>query len=411
MQKIIYLFFLLMLLAILANAQVPGSISYQGFLTTNGVDPVTDGNYDLTFTFYNGSSPVLARGPINTPVSKGLFTVIIGGGLSGSTNEPIPLTDLTFWNRSLTVGIKIGAAAELTPRTTLTAVTYAFTAASVDNTHVQDLMDGTLSGSKVGTGISAANITTGTVSNAVLDDDLDDLVDGSLSGSKVGSGISATNITTGTLPSTVLDADLQDLADGSLDGSKIGSGISTANLTGTIGNTLLDADLQDLGDGSLTGSKVGTGINADNISTGTLPDARLESTVNVNALDVATGLVTVSSTGYTKLGGGTVSVTSSPAGAAISFPSIRVVKITGTCAAADATASVTITGITDAKVLSVDVIVDYGTNDFVHAGYTVSSGLLFNYYLQNGILYIRNITGSSSGLAGRPFKAIITYEE
>ena len=40
----------------------------------------------------------------------------------------------------------------------------------------------------------------GTIDNTRLDDDLQDLADGSLSGSKVGSGISADSITTGTLP-------------------------------------------------------------------------------------------------------------------------------------------------------------------------------------------------------------------
>lgn len=36
-----------------------------------------------------------------------------------------------------------------------------------------------------------------------------------------------------------------------------------------------DADLDDLADGTLSGSKVGTGISAANVTTGTLPDARL----------------------------------------------------------------------------------------------------------------------------------------
>lgn len=39
--------------------------------------------------------------------------------------------------------------------------------------------------------------------------------------------------------------------------------------------TNIDADVKDLEDGSLTGSKVGTGISADNITSGTLPLARL----------------------------------------------------------------------------------------------------------------------------------------
>lgn len=41
----------------------------------------------------------------------------------------------------------------------------------------------------------------------------------------------------------------------------------------------LDADLTDLSDGSLTGSKVGTGINGDNVTSGTLADARIASTI------------------------------------------------------------------------------------------------------------------------------------
>jgi len=40
-----------------------------------------------------------------------------------------------------------------------------------------------------------------------------------------------------------------------------------------------DADLTDLADGSLTGSKVGTGISGTNITTGTVPDAQIASTI------------------------------------------------------------------------------------------------------------------------------------
>jgi|LGOV01.1.fsa_nt_gb hypothetical protein len=41
----------------------------------------------------------------------------------------------------------------------------------------------------------------------------------------------------------------------------------------------LNANLTDLADGSLSGGKVGTGINADNISTGTVADAHIASTI------------------------------------------------------------------------------------------------------------------------------------
>ncbi len=229
-----------------------------------------------------------------------------------------------------------------------------------------DLADGELTGSKVGLGINASNITANNLaianggtaaSNATdarsnlglaigsdvqaYDTDLDDLADGSLSGSKVGSGINASNITANSLAIAnggtaannasdartnlglaigtnvqAFDADLTDLADGSLTGSKVGTGINASNITtnslaitnGGTGATSVagartnlslvpgtniqafDADLTDLADGSLTGSKVGTGINASNITTGTLTDARLESTIDVTRINTTGGI-------------------------------------------------------------------------------------------------------------------------
>jgi hypothetical protein len=41
----------------------------------------------------------------------------------------------------------------------------------------------------------------------------------------------------------------------------------------------LDADLTDLADGELTGSKVGTGINADNVTSGTIAEARIHADI------------------------------------------------------------------------------------------------------------------------------------
>ena len=69
-----------------------------------------------------------------------------------------------------------------------------------------------------------------------------------------------------------------------------------------------DADLTDLADGSLTGSKVGTGINGDNVTTGTVADARIASTIArdteipaVNTL--ATATLSCSSTQIAKYNG------------------------------------------------------------------------------------------------------------
>lgn len=240
---------------------------------------------------------------------------------------------------------------------------------------LDDLADGSLSGSKVGSGIAAANIASGSLGSNVVassvalsgfysdatvrsnlglaigtnvqawDTDLDDLADGSLSGSKVGSGVPAANIASGSLGANVVassvalsgfysnatvrsnlglaigtdvqawDADLDDLADGSLSGSKVGSGVPAANIaTGSLGSNVMassvalsgfysdatirsnlglaigtnvqawDADLDDLADGSLTGSKVGSGVPAANIAAGSLGSSVLASSFPVTGV-------------------------------------------------------------------------------------------------------------------------------
>ena len=144
------------------------------------------------------------------------------------------------------------------------------------NMHLADLADGTLTGSKVGTGINATNITTGTLPNAQLDADLAAIGNLTLTQNQfyvrtgVGSGPAdkAITISPGEFS---LSATPDTLTIASVVGSKVGVGINASNITtGTLPNAQLDADLQDLADGSLGGSKVGTGIDATNITAGTL---------------------------------------------------------------------------------------------------------------------------------------------
>lgn len=112
---------------------------------------------------------------------KGLFTLILGNG-QGSNNAALPLTlgDVQYY-----VGIEADGQPELSPRVSLTAVPYAFVANTVKT-------------------VNASTISSGTVPDARLSVHLQDLADGSLTGSKVGTGINASNVTTGTLPASVI---------------------------------------------------------------------------------------------------------------------------------------------------------------------------------------------------------------
>ena len=188
-----------------------------------------------------------------------------------------------------------------------------------------DLSDGSLTGSKVGTGINAANIT-GNFSNiniagAGVINFLDDGFGGDSQIKNLGGlGFESDNgifflsdtdffeeiniygnlnfeATGGTInlpPGSVTLSDMANLAQGKIIGRwSAGAGVPQT-VTPAPGDfylspadgylslqpipSNLDPDLVDLADGSLTGSKVGTGISASNITTGTLPPARLSIT-------------------------------------------------------------------------------------------------------------------------------------
>lgn len=68
--------------------------------------------------------------------------------------------------------------------------------------------------------------------------------------------------------------------------------VNGTNLMAAVnGKQASDADLDDLADGSLTGSKVGTGISGDNVTTGTVADARIAATIARLASPTFTGTV------------------------------------------------------------------------------------------------------------------------
>jgi hypothetical protein len=246
-MKKVLLTVLIMLGATAAISQVPGTLSYQGILVqTTGPNigqPVNDGTYNVIFRFFNvetGGSSLFTRGGVSglaVTTYKGMFTTVIGSNIpNDGSNSPL---DPTLFNGELWVELAVNGQT-ITPRVRLTTTPYAFRAQAANT-------------------LDAAGLT-GTVPNTVLDADLQDLADGTLTGSKVGTGVPAANITglgaLATLSSvtsaTITDATIAtaDLADGSVTLVKhADNSVNSAKI--------VDASIAtgDLADGSVTLAK------------------------------------------------------------------------------------------------------------------------------------------------------------
>ncbi len=99
-----------------AYSQSPKTMSFQGVLTDNNGESISDGSYSLNFTLYDDASggTLLWEEDITTEVSDGIFSVILGR--SESLDLPF---DQPYW-----LGIAVDGGVELSPRTVLTAAPY-----------------------------------------------------------------------------------------------------------------------------------------------------------------------------------------------------------------------------------------------------------------------------------------------
>ncbi len=109
-----------------ATADVPRTISYQGQLTDASGLPLTD-TVQMVFNIYDnptGGTSEWTETQNSVIVTDGLFSVLLG-----SVN---PIPDTVFRDPARYLSIQVGADPEITPRTKLTSVAYAYRALRAD---------------------------------------------------------------------------------------------------------------------------------------------------------------------------------------------------------------------------------------------------------------------------------------
>jgi hypothetical protein len=146
-----------------AAAQAPNTVLYQGRLTDNLGDPITNTTRQIVFAIYSvptGGSRLWNETQTVSLDENGVFTTELGSVTAMPSN--------LFGGSKRYLGITVVTeGTEMSPRQVITSTPYSI---NTDyDSDLLDLADGSLTGSKVGSGISANNITTGTVSDARLE--------------------------------------------------------------------------------------------------------------------------------------------------------------------------------------------------------------------------------------------------
>jgi len=122
---------LLLLLHFTLSAQVPQLINYQGKLSDKSENPIT-GSRAITFRIYNsitGGSAIWSENHTVT-LSEGYFSVILG------SINPIPFA--VFDGNDKYLSLQIGSDTEMSPRTRLVSVGYAFRTQNADKVDGKD---------------------------------------------------------------------------------------------------------------------------------------------------------------------------------------------------------------------------------------------------------------------------------
>jgi hypothetical protein len=115
---------------------VRANVTYQARLMDASGYPVADGVYQVEFSLYDASvagnrlwtadGTVGAPLPVNVTVQDGLFTVLLGDGVT-----QLPFGEIDWNSDSLYLGVTIGADGEMSPRRPITAVPQAINSAQL----------------------------------------------------------------------------------------------------------------------------------------------------------------------------------------------------------------------------------------------------------------------------------------
>jgi len=275
-----------------AQAQVPTTLGYQGYLTDNSNIAVTDGSYSVAFNLYTSASggSALWTETQSVTTSGGVFTATLG------STTPITLN----FDQQYYLGIAISGGSELSPRVALTPSAYSFIAKNIEDNAVTSskIVDGAIvSADLASNAITSDKITDGAIANA-------DLAADAVTSAKISDGtVTSADITDATLSAGDINTgqvvkslnaltDAVTLAAGTnvtitpsgntLTFSASGSGgladnevTTTKILDGAVGNADLGADAvtsakiadgtivsSDLADGSITSAKLVDGTIA-----------------------------------------------------------------------------------------------------------------------------------------------------
>jgi hypothetical protein len=190
--------------------------------------PTGDGTYGVKFEQATANSTSMnqtTKGTLTTLTNdQGLGGVVVKGGLvtvgapdsvsannmilrvdwnNGTGNKPHAMIYATGSPKTLFIGRPDDASSNWTNIQAGTNFVVRGDLNASNATVAGTVIAGTFSGSGASlTALDGSQISSGTVPNERLDADLADLADGSLTGSKVGTGINADNITTGTITGT-----------------------------------------------------------------------------------------------------------------------------------------------------------------------------------------------------------------